>query len=887
MTDPLGFAMDEATVSWIAESDESKQPSVCRILVSSDSGMRAVLYDSGEIEAGTHSLGTVLPIRLTPFTAYYWTVAVRGDAGDEAVSGVNRFETGRREVPFAADWITTPWEDRERHPLFAKTFELPEEKIASARIYVTGTDLLELYLNGGRVGNEFFVPGCVDTGLWMQVYTFDVTDRLKAGKNRIGAMMGNGWAKGRFGTFPDLNRPYTDRYGLRMELRIVCADGTVRTVCTDDTFECADSPILFDNIYNGEHYDANRERSGWTDPDGCGEGWEKAVLWKPEDFGKPEDRLSLPVVIKETRKPQAILHTPAGETVLDMGQNMTGWVRVHVKESAGTRIRLAYGEILQEGNFYQDNLRSAKAEYICICDGKERDVQPHFTYFGFRYVKLEGFSKEPDLNDFTGCSVYSDLEDTGSIVTSDERVNRLFTNTKWSQKDNFLDVPTDCPQRDERMGWTGDAQVFCRTASYHMDTYAFYTKYLHDLAKETLAQQGMVPNVVPGFFPVRTSEPGFEYGGSSVWGDAATIIPWTMYLHYGDAEILKRQYPGMQAWVEWNIREDGKAGGSHLRTTGVHFGDWLALDGPVEGGVYGGTENAYIATVYYCNSVRILAKTAGVLEKQKDEARYSALAEAIKEAFVKEYFSPNGRCVLHTQTAYLLALHFDMVPETMRSRIAKDLAARIREGHIQLKTGFVGTPFLCPVLTDAGEGRLAYDLFFRDEYPGWLYEVKMGATTVWERWNSVLPDGKISGTGMNSLNHYSYGAIAEWMYTRMAGIRSLDDAPGFTRFEFGPSPDSRLQFTRASYNSAMGMIGSGWERESGGTMKVTVKVPFGAIADVVLPDAQAGQVKTNCNGKAFAAEGVQAGDRTRFAGLAAGEYSFTYMPEPDENPESV
>ncbi len=438
------------------------------------------------------------------------------------------------------------------------------------------------------------------------------------------------------------------------------------------------------------------------------------------------------------------------------------------------------------------------------------------------------------LEDFTCCVVFSDLDETGCLQTSDDKVNRLFQNTLWSQRSNFLDIPTDCPQRDERMGWTGDAQVFCRTASFHMDTYAFYASWLQDLWAEQQMQNGMVGSVVPSFLPEKTDVAGFVNGGGAVWGDCAVILPWTLYSQYGDPAILRRQYPSMKAWVDWLVRRDQANGFTHLHIPGFQYGDWLALDGPVQGGTEGGTEAAYIGSAYYCHAAELVSKAAAVLGEHADADAYGRLAGEIRTAIQNEYFTPNGRTALKTQTSYVLALALNLTGSHLRPRVAAQLCARLEADHRHLQTGFAGTPFLCSVLSESGHSGMAYDVFFQEDYPSWLYEVNMGATTVWERWDSILPDGHISGTGMNSLNHYAYGSIAEWMYRHMAGIHPT--APGFRRFEVRPELDRRLLCVKAAYDSPLGRIESGWQRHEDGTVTVSVTIPFGALATVYLPD---------------------------------------------------
>jgi alpha-L-rhamnosidase len=873
MVKPLGYGMQQATVSWITEDTTSKRQVAAQIVVALDDMMSNIIYDSGK-NLELSSLAVDLPIELLPYTRYYWTVKVWGDGGDEAVSAVNWFETGKREEGWQAIWITPIWGDKNIHPYLRKDFSI-KGKVKSARAYVTGMGLYELEINGVRIGEERLTPYCNSYDAWVQYQTYDITEALQEGDNVVGAMLANGWAKGQFGTFGDLNSPYVDSFALLCELRITMDDGEILLIGTDTDWKCKPSPILHDGIYDGEIYDATKEIKGWSTPLYQATDWDKVMEFAPKGLGKVTDRLSIPVIVKEMLQPVELIHTPAGELVLDMGQNMVGWLRIRVHEPKGTQIRISHGEVLQDENFYRDNLRAAKAEYIYISDGTERVIEPHTTFYGFRYAKLEGFTKPIRPENFTGCVVYSDLEQTGTIETSDPHVNRLFLNALWGQKGNFLDVPTDCPQRDERMGWTGDAQVFSGTASFNMDTYAFYTKFMQDLYEDQKFNQGRVSHTVPTFIQEKNLDNDFAGGGACAWADCATVIPWEVYLHYGDISILKRQYASMKDWVEWIRRQDINSGDRKLWTVGFHFGDWLALDGTVEGEAWGGTDNGLLASAYYRLSSHILAKAAKVLGYEEDAKLYGELSDQVKQAIQDEFFSKNGRCTIDTQTAHVVALHFDLVQPELRKRVLTDLQALLSKSKNHLKTGFIGTPYLCRSLSDNGDSDSAYQIFFQEDYPSWLYEIIMGATTIWERWNSILPDGKISSTGMNSLNHYAYGSIVEWMYRNMCGINPVEEAPGFQKFIIKPEVYGKLYYAKARLKSAMGLIESGWKRENDGTISVQITVPFGCEAIAYLPDAELATV--NGLGSLMA---EQDAEKVKVI-LVAGYYKFNYIPSRD------
>jgi alpha-L-rhamnosidase len=864
---PLGYQLNKVRLSWITESEQDQYQTAARLEIALDKSFEQIVFDSGKKEE-IDSLSFMPYFELKPRTQYVWRVTVWGDSGSEVVSDTAVFETAKMEEPWHGEWIAADF-DKDVHPLLRKEFTLPDE-IVSARAYVCGVGLYDLFVNGEKAGDEYLAPGFHAYDYWMQYQTYDITNLVKEGQNAIGVILGNGMYKGRFGFEGGFENIYGDQMAFIGDMIVTLKDGSEVVIGTDSTWQSAPSPVTFSGLYDGEVYDANLEIHGWSSPGAEGD-W-KGVKTVQIDKEKLTARLSPPVKIMEEIKPVEIIHTPAGETVLDMGQNMTGWLRFKTNAPAGTKLYLQFGEILQEDNFYRDNLRTAKAEFTYLSDGSEREVQPYFTYFGFRYVKMTGFD-EVKLEDFTGCVMYSELEETGHVETSNPLVNQLFLNAMWGQKGNFLDVPTDCPQRDERMGWTGDAQIFASTACYNMYSPAFYQKYMHDLREEQIRLDGSVPYVVPTIKP-NDEENMLSMHGSAAWGDAATVIPWTLYMHYGDKELLRQQFETMKDWVDFIKRTDDESGGYRLWKVGFHFADWLALDSKDPSILTGGTDSYYIASAYYCYSAQLVAKAANVLGYHDLSAQYTALVTEIKEAIQQEYFTPNGRSAIHTQTAIIVALYMDLVPDSYRPRLVEDLKLKLRDDDMHLNTGFVGTPYFCPVLSENGANEYAYELLLNDDYPSWLYAVKMGATTIWERWNSVLPDGSISDTGMNSLNHYAYGSISEWMYRYMCGITPVEAAPGFKKFQLKPQPFGKLSYAKASYHSASGLIESGWAIHTDGALTFEFTVPFNTTAEVFLPDAHLESVKVN--GEALSS-GQQRGSSVRVE-LSAGTYVFQYMP---------
>lgn len=829
---PLGLAMKQPVFSWVAEDTADKRQAAAEIVVRT--GGKTV-YDSGRRE-DISSLGFEAPLELAPRTRYDWTVTLWGDGGDWA-SASSWFETAKQEEPWQAQWIAADFQDKEVQPLLVKDFSLSEE-VESARAYVCGLGIYELEINGQKAGNEYLLPGyhCYDFHLEYQ--TFDITGLVRAGENRVGLALGPGWYKGDI-IFDRYHNLYGDTMQAICEVRVLLKDGTEQVIPTDLTWKSYPSPVTFSNIYDGEHYDARREIPGWSAP--CCQGEAGGVVPGTEGTERLIARLG-PKIVKKASFSPTVLQTKKGETVLDFGQNMTGWVEFNADEPAGTEIVLTYGEVLQDGCFYRDNLRSAKAEYRYISNGRPAHVRPHFTFYGFRYVKVEGVS-QARAEDFTAWHIRSDIDPTGSIETADPRVNQLFHNAMWGQFDNFLDIPTDCPQRDERLGWTGDAAIISATACKNLYMPAFFHHFLYNVGEEERYYQGAVPFFVPA---PKTEDWGDAFWlngnphGCAIWSDVATMMPWAVYENYGDLALLRQDYPVMKTWVE-RIRQDDEAdGGRGLWLRGRQLGDWLALDredGDTQN-PFGATDLPYTATAFYYYSASLTAKAAKALGYEADQKEYQALCQKIKGAFLEEYFNQDGTLRIPvTQTACVLSLFFGLYPEGKKDMVLNALKERIAARNNHLDTGFCGTPFLCRALSDNGANELAYTLFLNDDYPSWLYEVNMGATTVWERWNSILPDGSISGTGMNSLNHYAYGSIVDWMYRNLCGLNPVEEAPGYKKAVIRPMPDKRLPWAKLKLDTASGTYQVEWTYGEGG-LHGSVTVPFDCQARLILPNGQ-------------------------------------------------
>ncbi len=689
-------------------------------------------------------------------------------------------------------------------PVLFRDFDVSDT--AGATLEITGLGLYRAKINGQRVGADYLSPGCNDYFAYLRYQTYDVSQLLKPGKNRIEVALGDGWYKGRFG----LNSGggiFGDRYLLSAKLTL--ADAVIET---DASWQALRSTITETSIYDGEHRDDTILPG---EPLPC-EAVEANYPLMP-DFAPT-------VKAKLTLNP-TLITSPKGEQILDFGQNMVGVVRIKNRLPKGAKLKLSFGEVLQGGCFYRDNLRSAKAEYSYVSGGVETDVEPLFTFYGFRYALVERLG-QVDPADFTGVVLYSDLRQTLSCETDSPKINQLMQNALWGQRGNFVDVPTDCPQRDERLGWTADTQVFVNTACYQMDCKDFYKKFMRDMrADQTLYYQGDIPMYSP-------SLKGGAGPGGAVWADAGTIVPWHVYQFYGDKQLLEENWPMMRDYVQTLIKKDDDQGGAHIVNFGFTFGDWLALDGVNEQAVKGGTDDGYIQAVYYWNSVHLVALAAAELGYEQDAARYEKLACEIKQALLDEYFSPNGRLCVDTQTGYVLALHFGLFRD--REKTVADFQNRLKRDAFKLKSGFTGTPLMLPVMLDNGMDDDAFRLLFNEKYPGWLYCVNLGATTIWERWNSLLPDGSISGTGMNSLNHYAYGSVCEAIYSRIAGLRQAQ--PGWRRAIVEPHINWRMKRIRVKYDSPAGRYEVAWALGEDGNLKLDVVVPDGASATVILPD---------------------------------------------------
>lgn len=800
LNEPIGFAMEAPVFSWTVEESTGKQKWAS--LVICDKG--EIVFKSGEVQ-DVDSLGWRIDLPLKPRTRYDYTLTVCSSDGQQAAAS-SFFETGKRDESWTAQWISP--RTSQNSAILTKHF-CAEKTGEAARLYACGLGVYEAYLNGKKLGDEYLAPGYHSYDFHLGVQTYDATSLLQEGENTLIIALGEGWFKGRLG----FEGGYTDLYGDRLYAIAELWQGDMLLTATDESWEELRSPVTFANIYDGEIWDARIQKE-YVGPASC---------CVPNGCGALQDRVNLPVKELDRFPVKELIHTPKGDTVLDFGQNLTGWVRFRSTLPAGTSISLIAGEILQDGEFYNENYRTAKTTFTYISDGTEREVRPHFSFFGFRYMKVL-CDTAVDAGDFTACHLRSAMPQTAKFETGSVLVNRLFQNALWGMKDNFLEVPTDCPQRDERLGWTGDAQAISETACQTLYMPAFYRKYLWDMRAEQSILDGSVPNVVP-----RIKRDMIGESGSCPWADAGVIIPWNTWRYYGNRELLAETYPGMKAWVDFQRQREEAIEGPHLVKDGFHFADWLALDNH-EPGPFGATDPLYIASAYYFRCAQIVAEAAGILGLP-EASDYASLATDILTAIRGKYFDDSGLCTIRTQTAVALAIVFGLTEKPQAQ--GDSLNAQVLENGGHLNTGFVGTPILCPALSQTGHHDTAVTVLLQEDFPSWLYSVKLGATTIWERWNSVLPDGHMNPEGMNSLNHYTYGSIAGWMISWLCGIRPAE--PGYRRVLLEPRPDRRLRHARAALDTAAGRIVSAWRYE-GNTLHYEIDIPFGVTADLRLSD---------------------------------------------------
>jgi alpha-L-rhamnosidase len=839
LAEPLGLDERLPRLSWrLEDARAGARQTAWQVVAASTPELleqKPDLWDSGRVLGDTCLDIVWAGRRLTSRQRVCWRVrAWDQDGAPSEWSEIARFELGLLQPrDWQAQWIGRPvaddLQDTPPSPYLRRGFVLDAGTITAARLRVTARGIGEFHLNGQRVGNECFTPGWTDYAKRIQVVTFDVSGLVQPGANAVGAILADGWYAG-YLAWTGKRGLYGAQTALLAQLEVDYADGRRVIIASGPEWRTAVGPILAADLYNGERYDARLALDGWSLPAFDDAAWTPATVIDPPK-AKLVARRSGPVRRQEELAVQAQTEPQFGVHVFDLGQNIVGWARIRVRAQAGDTVTVRYAEMLNpDGTLYTANLRSAKATDRYTCRGVgEETYEPRFTFHGFRYVELTGLCEKPQPTDVTGVVVHTDIPPTGSFECSDPLVNRLQQNIVWGQRGNYLEVPTDCPQRDERLGWTGDAQVFIRTACFNRDVSAFFTKWCVDLADAQYAD-GAFPHVVPDVLREGDAMKwARDTRGCAAWADAGVICPWTIHLCYGDTRILERQYESMAKWIAWRERTS-----RDLIHDVACFGDWLAIDIAENNPGRSPTPRDLIATAYFARTAELTGRTAAVLGRRDDARRYATLARRVRAAFNREFVTPSGRVAGDTQTGYLLALGFDLLPPAKRAHALARLVADIEGRGWKLSTGFVGTPLLAPVLTAHGRMDVAYKLLHQQAYPSWLYTVLQGATTMWERWNSYTKEKGFGDVGMNSFNHYAYGAIGEWLYASVAGIDIDPARPGYKHILIRPQPGGELTWARGELRSRYGRIACGWRIEEK-RLLVDVTIPPNTTATVILP----------------------------------------------------
>ena len=888
MNNPLGIDAACPRFCWQLQSQmRNVHQAAYQIQVSKDTSFNELLWDSSRINTDQSLFVEYAGPELSSRCRYYFKVRVWDNFGnDSGWSGTHWWEMGLLSPnDWKANWLTHPYKEKRKEfkPVyyFRKVFSV-EKDVKQVRIYASALGLYEIHLNGNRLGDDLFTPGLTEYKHHIQYQTYEAN--LKESLNAIGITLGEGWYRGRFQI---KGRNTWGKIGaIILQMHIEYKDGSQEMIITDPSWKVSTGPILRSDIYDGEDYDARLEND-WCSPEFDDRSWASTKKYHGYSRSKLVAPLGEKVRRIESISAKKTITTPSGEIVLDFGQNLTGWVRLIVDGESGQQITVDFAEILdKDGNFYRDNYRTARSQINYICKGEGQETyEPHFTYFGFRFARIRGYDKV-NLTTLTAIVIHSDLKPTGKFFCSNPLVNQLQENILWGEKGNFLDIPTDCPQRDERLGYTGDAQIFARTAAFNMDVYRFFRKWLKDLAISH-AFNGAVPFWIPSSLRLPFATSG--------WGDAAIIVPWKIYLVYGDKRILLDQYESMKKWLGYEKLGAGWpkfADFLHplrwlkydrfIWDRGFHLGDWLA---PGEGRKEWMAKKPWIATAYYAHSAQLLSKIAKIIGNVSDAARFQKLFKHIREAFCKRFVTEEGSIRNGFQTAYALALEFDLLPDTLRMKSASYLAEDIHFHDDHLTTGFLGTPHLNFALSNNHQTETAYCLLLQETCPSWLYPVKMGATTIWERWDGIQPDGttnesKVGSDNMVSFNHYAFGAIGDWLYRVVAGIDLDPEHTAYKHIMIQPKIGGDLDYAEARFESPYGLVRSSWKRIDH-SVSLIVNIPPNTTAQITLPDSAVDSISTTdglmkeCNDYRHIRH--QSGNTVLEVG--SGEYLFTWRME--------
>ena len=836
MRNPIGIDVDKPRLGWKLCSDLRNEYQLAYQIIISRNRKSITInigddWDTGRIESA-QSTQVVFPgKKLNSCTRYWWKVRVWdknqevSEYSEEAFweMGILNNEEWKGKWIYANTGFTTEDQDIKTDkyglpaPFLRKTFEI-HKLIHSARLYATSLGIYEMYINGARVGDFELTPGWTDYNNRIQYQTYDVTDLIKNEDNAIGVILGDGWYAGNVAIAG--RKQYGD-YPLMFNgvLKISYTDGTEEFVISDNSWKGITGPIIYSDLQMGEMYDATKEIDGWNTSDVDDSVWTSVY-----EMGIKTDKLVAQVepCVKVTKTLEPINMSKIGDNqyIFDMGQNMVGRIRLKIKGVRGNTIVIRYGEMLySDGTLYTENLRTAQQRDTYILKGENTEYyEPRFTFHGFRYVEISGYTGEITLDCVTGKVMNSDLTETGVFSCSNPLINKLFSNILWGQRGNFISIPTDCPQRDERMGWTGDGQIFARTACFNMDSSSFFTKWMKDIT-DAQHPSGGYTDVAP--YVRKPDGEGLVGFGNAAWGDAGIIIPWTAYLCYGDKRILEENYTSFKKWINYLMENSNK----YLRPD-TGYGDWLSINADTPKDVMG--------TAYFAYSTLLMTKISKILGKSEDTDNYEKLFNNIKDAFNKAYVEEDGRIKGNTQTVYLLALNFNLIDECKKELVCNHLIEEIEKKDWHLSTGFVGVSYLLPVLSEMGYSDIAYRLLSNDTYPSWLYSVKNGATTIWERWNSYTHEDGFGDVGMNSFNHYSLGSVGEWLYRYVAGIDADEKEPGYRHIIIKPEVSKLFTFAGAEYDSIYGKIISKWSLEKD-KLSLYVNIPVNTSATVTIP----------------------------------------------------
>lgn len=876
---PVGIDNPAPRLSWILESPEFGQKQTAyQILVSSSRKQleKSVgdLWDSGRVPGNQTAYISYQGKKLFTGQTCFWKVKIWDKDGIETEWSQPAFWSMGMLEPdrWRAKWIgkkrdladyRTEYKGKELFlppsPFLRKSFSLTRKPV-KATLYATALGAFEMRLNGTRIGDSCFTPGWTDYHKRIYYHTYDVTEMLADGDNVLGAILADGWYAGYVGFCLDQNIPnprnhYGNTPALFCQLELLFEDGETEVIVSDGSWKTALGPILEADMQMGETYDARKELAGWDRLNNADGNWDAVDVFEPA-VGMLQAFPSVPVRQTAELKPVSMSEPEPGVYIFNFGQNFSGVARIKVSGKRGRKITIRYGEMLHpDGRLMTENLRFARATDTYILRGDDLEVwQPRFTYHGFQYAEIRGLTEKPDMEVITGIVLNSALEPTGSFECSNEMVNKLYSNILWTQRANFFEVPTDCPQRDERCGWSGDAQIYARSAAYNADVLAFLKKWLVDL-DDAQKPGGEFTDWAPYSFVFKEEQ-------ASGWMDAGIIVPYILYRMYGDVSVIEKHYESMKQFIGYL---SNKAVGHLLPANHNDWGDWLAI----------GRETSldYLASAYYAYDARLFAEMAAALGRAGDAAQYRSLFAEIKNAFVEKYISDDGRITEDTQTSYALALYFGLVPDELRRFAAARLVQLIDENGGRLATGFLGVKHLLPVLSRYGYVDYAYRLLTSTEFPSWGYSVVNGATTIWERWNSYTIEEGFNKDGMNSFCHYAFGSVCEWMFAWMAGIDMLE--PGFKRILFKPQPWKGMEFVNASYRSVHGEIHSGW-RIKNDVVFVNTKVPANTTAVLQLAVSKDKKTSLDFDTTNPCVRLVnQVNDVTVFE-LDSGEFSFRY-----------